>query len=326
MAEHEQAIIIKKKKKGGHGGHHGGAWKVAYADFVTAMMAFFLVMWILGLSSSSKARIASFFREPGIFTFTGGKKVTVNDLNVGSMGHEGNGNGHVGMKASDDPNTKKYSQLSEADSTMREMMKRQAVLDSVASAKKIEETSVKLKNDLQKLAKDNPKMQQLLASVQLTMSDEGLRIELTESKENVFFQLGSCRLTNEAITILQKLAGEIGKLDNHVVLEGHTDSRQYPGSGGYSNWELSADRANAARRILENNGVWTGQITNVTGFADRRLRNQSNPFDVMNRRVSILVSHMKTAEIMNNMIEEKKKEAQETTASEHSNQDEHKGH
>ncbi|MBL7975181.1 MAG: OmpA family protein [Candidatus Kapabacteria bacterium] len=305
MAEHEQPIIIKKKKKGGHGGHHGGAWKVAYADFVTAMMAFFLVMWILGLSPDSKQKIASFFRDPGVFSFTTGKQIPLDlQLVAGSKGNQGNGNGNAGMMPSDieqDQNTEHNPQV---DSLLKQL-KQEAIKDSIESAIRIDEISQKLQADLQEMAKQDAQLQQLLDNVQVTVSPDGLRIELMETKETVFFEVGSTILTKSAIKILKQVGMEVGKLENHVSLEGHTDSRGYPNAKtGYSNWELSAERANAARRILENSGLWTGQIMNVTGYADRRLRNTANPFDPSNRRVTIVISQLNPDEIVENKLKQ----------------------
>jgi len=327
MAEHEQPIIIKKKKKGGHGGHHGGAWKVAYADFVTAMMAFFLVMWILGLAPESKTKIASFFKDPGVFSFATGKQLPLDlQLVAGSKGNQGNGNGTIGLMPSDiEQDNQLEASYPQIDSLLKQL-KKEAIRDSIEGAKKIDEVSQKLQQDLNDMAKQDIQLQQLLSNVQVIVSPEGLKIELIETKETVFFEVGSTILTKSAIKILQQVGSEVGKLENHIALEGHTDSRSYPGTkSGYSNWELSAERANAARRILETSGLWSGQVNSVTGYADRKLRNNANPFDPSNRRVTIVIPQMKPDEIVNDKLKQRSIELKHP-AEEHQQNSESKTH
>lgn len=310
----EQPIIIKKKKKGGHGGHHGGAWKVAYADFVTAMMAFFLVMWILGLNPDSKKKIASFFKDPGVFSFTGGKKIPVDlELQAGSQGNEGNGNGTDSRESAHQALIDSIqAHRQEIADTLMQAIKEQAVKDSIEIAQKVESTAEQIKEQLRDFAKDKPEVQQLLDNLQMTLSKDGLRIEMVESSENVFFMSGSAGLRKEAVELLKRLGREMAKLNNTIEIEGHTDSKQYSRKVGYSNWELSSDRAHAARRILESSGMWSGQITNVTGYADRKLRNARNPFDVQNRRVSILIANKTTATLVDEAVDHAKKAHEES--------------
>ncbi len=305
MAEHEQPIIIKKIKKGGHGGHHGGAWKVAYADFVTAMMAFFLVMWILGLSPTSKNRIASFFKEPGVFENQTGKKIpSPLDMSPGSKGNEGNGSGDVGLANSDkDVNSKFNAEAAALPDSVKRELEKQAVQDSISLADKIAKTAEKLREEIQQMKQMHPEIKDLLSNISVTISDEGLRIELVEVKDNEFFEVGSASLKASSVEILRNLGASLGKLQNHVVLEGHTDSKQYPGSRkGYSNWELSSDRANAARRILESSGLYPDQIINVVACADKHPYNNANPFDPSNRRVSIVVPNVASAALLQQKI------------------------
>ncbi len=307
MADHEQPIIIKKVKKGGHGGHHGGAWKVAYADFVTAMMAFFLVMWILGLSPQEKNRIASFFREPGIFDNQTGKILPMPiEMGFGSKGNEGNGAGTVGMNASEEDLEHKFNNATPtAADSMRKYMKAEAVKDSMTLAQRIVETANTLREQIQEMKAQFPEMKDVLSNVQVSISDEGLRIELVEVRDNVFFEAGSSGLKPAAIKLLSALGASLGKLENHIVLEGHTDSKQYAGSrGGYSNWDLSSERANAARRILETHGLWADQILNVVGCADKHLFNNDNPFDPANRRVSIVVPHVESQALLEQKLKQ----------------------
>ncbi|GIV54221.1 MAG: hypothetical protein KatS3mg039_0739 [Candidatus Kapaibacterium sp.] len=293
MDSKEQPIIIKKKKSGDHHGHHGGAWKVAYADFVTAMMAFFLVMWILGLSPDNRQRIASFFRDPGLFSFLTGKKIPLDEnLAAGSYDTKGN---NPGTQDSYIESQKKWEQV--LLDTINQKLREQASRDSTEAAQKLAAVAEKIKAKLTQLATDS-RYEELLKNLELTVSPEGLRIELLEKKESVFFEVGSARLRPAAIKLLASIAPLLKELPNPIVLEGHTDSRQYASRHGYSNWELSADRANSARTVLEDNGIPPGRISGVYGFADRRLKNPLNPFDVVNRRVSILVANFKTEDFL----------------------------
>jgi chemotaxis protein MotB len=286
----EQPIIIKKKKGGGGHGHHGGAWKVAYADFVTAMMAFFIVMWILGMSPEAKESIQAYFEDPGAFDIITGSPIVVNlghpTLNSGKEGDEG-GDGYKGKY---DINGYRLSDT--VKSQIADKLMEKAAQDSIQAAHIVEELGAGFKEYIQEQMAQAPEMRDILSSIKIEITDEGLRIELIESSESMFFKVGSAQVNSEARKILEKLANEIGKLPNFVDVEGHTDSRKYSGGSVYSNWELSTDRANAARRILAENGTWDGQITKVTGFADNKLRNPNNPFDVENRRVSILIRQL----------------------------------
>lgn len=297
----EEPIIIKKINKGGHHGHHGGAWKVAYADFVTAMMAFFLVMWIMGLSESSKKDIASYFTEPGALSFTTGKALPVG-MSTTQRATYSSDKAPLFDNFSERGGPHQYehyqadSRLIKLDSTAREELVR-ALRDSSIAAKALEVKETEVKRFIDSVIKQSPGLQELSESIKVKVGEEGLKIELLENRENLFFEVGSARLTRQAITLLQKLAAELSKLPNSLQVEGHTDSRPYS-SPTYSNWELSADRANAARRIIEKEGLWPGQITKVTGFSDRKLLNPENPFDVANRRISILVEYLKSDNFM----------------------------
>lgn len=288
----EQPIIIKKVKKGGHGGHHGGAWKVAYADFVTAMMAFFIVMWILASSEQVKQQVAAYFQDPGAFNFLTGKRTIPIDLQLQPEPGKGEGEG----KSKSDQIFISFDNKN--GDTVKGATYLKAIKDSIDAAKKVEDIGNSLKKEVQKLLAERPEMEKILSSIKIEMTKEGLRIELIESSESLFFEVGSSKLKKEALELLSKLGTEIGKLPNNVEVEGHTDSRAYSGKNVYSNWELSSDRANSARRILESKGLWEGQIVKVTGFADRKLRNPENPFDVTNRRISILIKQMSTNQLL----------------------------
>ncbi|MEO8071596.1 MAG: flagellar motor protein MotB [Acidobacteriota bacterium] len=247
MSTPVQPVIIVKKK-GAHAGHHGGAWKVAYADFVTAMMAFFLVMWLVNQSPAVKAGVGGYFRDPIAFA-EGGRGV-----------------------------------LPGADSL--EEPKPQAPVSAQDDERKRLELAV---TNIKEALDAVPAFEALKGQVEFTVTPEGLRIDLIEKAESSFFDSGSATLRGESEHLLGVIAKELGVLDHEMDVEGHTDSRQYVATERYSNWELSADRANAARRVIERSGVRPGQITGVRGFADRELRVPEDPLDPRNRRVSILV-------------------------------------
>jgi chemotaxis protein MotB len=234
--------IIILKKRGGHGGHHGGAWKVAYADFVTAMMAFFMVMWLMGSSKPVQEAISGYFKDP---SGTADKK------------------GSINAGAADNFNVTK-------------------------------DDMPKLKAEIEKKMKEMKDFDKLKSQVEITVTSEGLRIELMESASGTFFESGHPVLNSEGSELLINLAQELGKLPNKLSIEGHTDSKPYAKSGPYGNWELSSDRANSARRLMQASGVGEEQVTQVRGFAGQRLRNLKDPFDPANRRVSVIVHYLDT--------------------------------
>jgi chemotaxis protein MotB len=244
-------IIVKKIKKGGHG-HHGGSWKVAYADFVTAMMAFFMVMWILGMDDQTKKAIEGYFSSP-----VGYKK--------------GYSSGSSPLSSGSSPAAIKREAIQMA---VRQMQ-----------TKKFEAVQAQLRGSMDSIAS----LGKLRAKVEITVTRNGLRIELIEdAKGDTFFPIASAVLTEQGRVTLQTIAEELAGLDNPVVIEGHTDAARYARSG-YSNWELSADRANAARRIMEEYGLSPGRVSEVTGLADKQLRYPTEPLNPSNRRISILL-------------------------------------
>jgi len=235
-------IIIKKKVS--HGGHHGGAWKVAYADFVTAMMALFIVLWLLNSSQQIKEAVGGYFKDP-----TGTAK------NVGSD-MTGAGENFVVSK----------------------------------------DNMEQLKEQLQKAIREVPNFDKLKNHIDMTVTNEGLRIELSESATGTFFDSGSPKISGDGSELLTTLAQDLGKLPNKLALEGHTDSKQYTEGSSYGNWELSTDRANAARRLMMQHGVGGNQVTQVRGFADQRLRKKDEPLDPSNRRISLIVQYTEKKE------------------------------
>ena len=229
-------IIIKKVIAGG--GHHGGAWKVAFADFVTAMMALFMVLWLMNVNQETQEAVAAYFNDPKGF----GEKW--------GSGKAGSGGGlHVGKE------------------------------DLEGLAAKIEQ------------ALSMPEFAALKDQVVSTVTGEGLRIELLENENGTFFNSGSPQPSSSGRQTLSLIAAELEKLPNEIIMEGHTDSRPFHGRKNYSNWELSADRANSARRILIEAGLPAERIVQVRGFADVALRKPETPEDPTNRRISLIVRY-----------------------------------
>ena len=238
MAHARPIIIIKKK--GGHGGHHGGAWKVAYADFVTAMMALFIVLWLLNSSKKIQEAVGGYFKDP-----TGTAK------KVG-----------IGMTGAGDNLTVTKENMS------------------------------KLKDEIEKAARKMTDFEKLKNQIEMTVTAEGLRIELMESAKGAFFASGAAEPSEDGRQILAMLAHELSKLPNTISIEGHTDSKPFVGRGDYSNWELSADRANGARRMMQENGLGPRQVTQVRGYADQLLRKPNAPEDPSNRSISVVVQYL----------------------------------
>lgn len=250
--EEEPKPRRRVKKVKGHGGHHGGAWKVAYADFVTAMMALFLVLWLVSQADVElKQQIASYFRNPGVFDSTAGGILS------------------QAKKVSKEPTTQTSKDNEQA-------------LFSVAQT-------------LQKQFGTRPEFSRYKDRVQIDVTDEGLRIQMIDEADKVSFQSGSADLGEDAKAVLAEIAGGICTLPNKINIGGHTDSRVFPSNNGYTNWELSADRANAARRTLEANCVKPEQIRRIVGFADTELLVPNDPFSPANRRISITVLRLTEA-------------------------------
>jgi len=238
MATPHQPIIVKRS--GGHGGHHGGAWKVAYADFVTAMMALFIVLWLMNSSKQIQVAVGGYFKDP-----TGTSKM---------VGTNQQGSGQNVPISKDD--------------------------------------MTKIKEQLQTVIRQVTDFDKLKSHIEITVTAEGLRIELMEAEKGTFFESGRPEPTSYGKETLIAIAHELGKLPNKISLEGHTDARPYSGLANYSNWELSTDRANASRRLMMQNGLREDQVVEIRGFADQRLRNPRSPEDASNRRISMIVKYL----------------------------------
>jgi len=234
-------IYVIKRKKAAHRGHHGGAWKVAYADFVTAMMALFIVLWLMSADEKVKEAISAFFNNP-----TG-------------------------------PGAQTGTAAAGAGNSI------QLTKDDMA----------KLKEKMEQALKEMPNFRAMKDHVEMTITSDGLRIELLETEAGMFFESGRPMPTASGAELLARLAEELGKLPNSLLIEGHTDAKPFVTAGGaYSNWELSTDRANAARRLMEAHGVRADQVAQVRGFAERHLRHPEDPENPSNRRISVIVQYL----------------------------------
>ncbi len=238
MLANNQIIVIKRKA--GHAGHHGGAWKVAYADFVTAMMALFIVLWLMNTSKPVQEAISGYFKDPA-----------------------GTGN----LKGSNKPGAGN-------------------------SATATKENMEQLKQEMEKAMQRMADFEKLKTQIEVTVTSEGLRIDLMESKTGTFFESGHTDPNASGQELLTTLAQEIGKLPNRVSIEGHTDSQPYGNNGNYTNWELSSDRANASRRLMQQHGLRVDQVAQVRGFADQQPRTDADPGDPSNRRISLIVRYV----------------------------------
>lgn len=246
-------INIIRKKKVAHAGSHGGAWKVAYADFVTAMMSLFIVLWIVGQSKQVKSYVAQYFRDPGAF-------------------HEMTRSGALsgGMVPVHNPSMSKVGLPLSNQQSQFMMLKKEGV-------------------KLQQMISSMPEFKKFKNQIKITVGKEGLRIELIENSKGLFFSVGSADLQPETANLLQMIAKELGSLPNGIIVEGYTDARQFVRKD-YTNWELSTDRANAARRVMQGGGLRPKQVREVRGYGDRDLRDPEHPYSYTNRRVSILVT------------------------------------
>ncbi|HEY5254962.1 MAG TPA: flagellar motor protein MotB [Acidobacteriaceae bacterium] len=229
--------IIVIKKKISHGGHHGGAWKVAYADFVTAMMSLFIVLWLMNSTPQIKKAVAGYFNDPK----SGGRETGT------------------------------------------------TVLGSNKSISIDQKNVQKLKEEIEKAILKQTDLSKLSKQIVITITSEGLKIDLIEDKGGTFFQSGSAKLSPSGVELLNLLSGQLKVLPNKLLIEGYTDAQAYSKTSDYSNWDLSADRANSARKLLQQGGVGLNQVSQVRGYGDQMLRVPSNPFDPTNRRVSLIV-------------------------------------
>ncbi len=365
-ADNKPIIVIKKK--GGHGGHHGGAWKVAYADFVTAMMAFFMVMWLVNSAEvSTKKSIASYFRRPGLFEHGSGTPLLMGEAGIladayaptqkkkqeqyssgdlqqvlkkktgsedakkdkkitkskgdnadklvlkgdtkskrgqageakeeGSQGGEANKDINLPQQAED---AKKLALMFQENEQKNNLVSQDKKMDfppggprPIDKAELERQMLESVKEQLEQEMIKSPELKELLGLVEVKLEADGLKIEIMDTEKSSMFSLGSARILPDAQLAFQKIGAVIGKLPNRVDIVGHTDGKPFSArAGGYSNWELSADRANAARRLLEQQGIDLTRVSGVVGRADQELRNPQDPLDPSNRRITMKIRFM----------------------------------
>lgn len=278
MTEQRPTIIVRRVKKVAGGGHHGGSWKVAYADFVTAMMAFFLVMWLMGATTNKeRAAISEYFRNPSPLS---GKSFSPAPGPAGPGGASTSmiklgGTMDLPKGESDNPFDKPPGDANEVSEEQRKAEEKQR-LESLMQA---------LEEAIGKSQALEPFKDQLL----LDLTPEGLRIQIVDQQNRPMFDLGGTVLKPYTQTILGELAGFINQVPNHISITGHTDVTQYSSNRGYTNWELSAERANAARRALVVGGMHEDKVSRVVGLSSSVLFDKQNPQNPINRRISIVV-------------------------------------
>ena len=304
-ASERPIIVVKRHKRRGHA-HHGGAWKVAYADFVTAMMAFFLVMWLVtAVSKDQRAAIFDYFKnpsmEPGKSSMPapgqmGPGGASTSPINLGGgldamrtritpvkdMGATAAAAPVRGEQSKDGASAQ---QVAVTEEEKKKLEQQTAQAEHEAEHKQLESLLEELRQAIDKSQALKPYKDQLL----LDISPEGVRIQIVDAQNRPMFDSGSARLRDYTSAILGELAKYLETVSNRISLTGHTDVRPYPGNGGYSNWELSADRANAARRALVLGGLPDEKIARVVGLSSSVLFDKEHPDSPINRRISIVV-------------------------------------
>ena len=272
------SLIIKKVKKGGHEAHHGGSWKVAYADFVTAMMAFFLLLWLLAATTEEQKRgIAEYFTPESFSVASPGADAGV----LSGEGVTGQGSTQAASQAPSVileivPSAPSGSEADEED--IEELMRQRE-----------EEAFEEARDAIRQAMQVAPELAELADQLLMDMTPEGLRIQIVDQEGGSMFPSGSAQMKPRTRKLLAQIAQVIGELPNKVVISGHTDATPFHGEGGYTNWELSSDRANAARRALVTSGIPFDRIVQVTGKADTEPFVAADPFLPENRRISIVL-------------------------------------
>ena len=274
-------IIVKRIKKSG-GGDHGGAWKIAYADFVTAMMAFFLLMWLLGSTTKGDLNgIAEYFQTP---------------LKVGLLGGSGSGDSSSVLQGGGKDLTKREGQIKKGSDPPRK--KNYDLKAAQAELEKVEgERLKKLKERIEQVILSDPTLSQFKKQLLLDITTEGLRIQIVDEQNRPMFALARTELQPYTRDILHVIGIALNEVPNRISLSGHTDATPYVnGERGYSNWELSADRANTSRRELIAGGMDERKVVRVVGLADSINLDRADPFNPINRRISIIVMNKRTEE------------------------------
>lgn len=305
MVDHNQpVIIIRRKKKGGHGAHHGGAWKVAYADFVTAMMSFFLLLWLLNVTTSDQRKgIADYFSPMGISKSEGGsggvmgglsitaeRGAEISDSSPPGADSEATASAGAGNEGDEDVHGKSTDQISEEDkrAAYQEMLTKDAVA-MAESMKKEEEKFKTAETSLMQAIMQSPEMKDLAQHLVIDRTPEGLRIQIIDKDKFSMFPSGSSNPYERARDLLRLVGKVVAQLPNKISITGHTDSSPFATGSRRDNWDLSTDRANVSRSELEAGGVPDDRIARVVGLADRDPFVISDPKDARNRRISIVL-------------------------------------
>jgi len=277
----QRPIIVKRIKKGGHG-HHGGAWKIAYADFVTAMMAFFLLMWLLGSTTRADLQgISEYFQNP---------------VKVSLMGGSGAGDTTSIIKGGGTDLTKADGQKKAGDNTSGRKVTDTKQMEAALARAEMAKLRL-LKEKVEAAIAANPTLSQFRHQLLIDITSEGLRIQIVDEQNRPMFAIGSAELQPYTKEIVREIGALLNDVPNRIGLSGHTDATQYfGGERGYSNWELSADRGNAVRRELLAGGMQESRISRVIGLASSVLLNPNDSHDPINRRVSIIVMNKKAEE------------------------------
>ncbi|MGV3581195.1 MAG: flagellar motor protein MotB [Methylophilus sp.] len=284
MAEDRIAPIIVKRIKKVSGGHHGGAWKIAYADFVTAMMAFFLLMWLLGSSSKSQLEgISEYFKTPLKVALQGGPAIAASDSLLKNTGGK--------------DLTKKQGQVKPIDGP-KGKEKSVDIKDAKEALKKAEEAKLEqLKQKIEKAIEESETLSKFKDQLLLDITPDGLRIQIVDDQNRAMFQSSKAELEPYAKEILHEIGKMLNGVENKISISGHTDAAPYStGNKGYSNWELSSDRANSSRRELISGGMDEAKLLRVVGLASASLFDSENPFNPSNRRISLIVMNKQAEE------------------------------
>ncbi|HQN47782.1 MAG TPA: flagellar motor protein MotB [Rugosibacter sp.] len=279
----KQPIIIKKIKKGG-GGAHGGAWKIAYADFVTAMMAFFMLMWLLGSTAQGDLQgIADYFQNP---------------LKVSLAGGSGSGDSSSVIQGGGKDLTASHGQVKSGDvKAPRKTINLQKLKAEYEKAERAKLAG--LKGELESLIDANPVLRQFKSQLLLDLTSEGLRIQIVDEKNRPMFDSASSEVKPYTRTILREIGQTLNKVENHISLAGHTDAQPFASGGReFSNWELSTNRANASRRELVAGGMEDQKIMRVVGMSSTVLFDKQDPYSPINRRISIVIMNKRTEEAL----------------------------
>jgi chemotaxis protein MotB len=280
MAEDTKPIIVKRVKKV-TGGHHGGAWKIAYADFVTAMMAFFLLMWLLGSTAKGDLQgISEYFKTP---------------LKIAMAGGDGSGASDSVLKGGGNNITKKQGQVTKKEEEKQKEKKPDLKSAQEAVEKAEMEKLEALKKRIEDAIASSATLSKFKNQLLIDITSEGLRIQIVDDQNRPMFASAKAELQPYAKQILHELGGTLNGVSNKISLSGHTDAVPYPtGEKYYSNWELSSDRANASRRELIAGGMEEDKLLRVVGLASAVLFDKANPTNPINRRISIIIMNKKT--------------------------------